>query len=142
VTTKQAITKKLNVPADVVWRAIRKIGRLDVWFPIIETCSVEGEGQGALRHMTLAGGGEIKDSIEEVDDANKRLTYLRPLSPFPVSHYKGTVEVFTSYDGLGVVVWTIDFESTPEDAPAVAELVRGAISAGIDGMEKDLCAGL
>ena len=138
MTTKQPITKKLNVRADVVWEAIRKIGRLDVWFPIIETCRVEGEGQGALRYMTLAGGGEIKDIIEEIDDINMRLVYLRPVSPFPVTYYKGTVEVFKSYDGLGVVAWTIDFESQPEDAASVAELVRGAISDGIDGMEKDL----
>lgn len=137
--TKQPITKKLNVPADVVWQAIRKIGRLDVWFPFIETCRVEGEGAGALRYMTIAdGGGDIQDSIEEIDDVNKRLVYLRPVSPFPVSYYKGTVEVFRSYDGLGIVAWTIEFESRPEDAAAVAELVQGAISAGIDGMEKDL----
>lgn len=137
--TKQSITKKLNVPDDVVWDAIRKIGRLDVWFPIIETCRVEGEGPGALRYMTIAGGGgDIKDTIEEIDDVNKRLVYLRPVSPFPVTYYKGTVEVFKSYDGLGIVVWTIDFESKPEDAASVAELVHGAISAGIDGMEKDL----
>lgn len=136
--TKQPITKKLNVPADMVWGAIRKIGRLDVWFPFIETCRVEGDGKGALRYMTVAGGGEIKDTIEEIDDINMRLIYLRPISPFPVTYYKGTVEVFKSYDGFGVVVWTIDFESQPEDAASVAELVRGAISAGIDGMEKDL----
>jgi len=138
--TKQTITKKLNVPADVVWGAIRKIGRLDVWFPIIETCRVEGDGSGASRYMTLAGGGDIKDTIEEIDDINMKLIYLRPLSPFPVTHYKGTVEVFKSYDGLGVVVWTIDFESKPEDTVSVAELVHGAISEGIDGMEKDLQA--
>ncbi|MDP2903320.1 MAG: SRPBCC family protein [Methylovulum sp.] len=136
--TKQPITKKLNVPADVVWGAIRKIGRLDVWFSFIETCRVEGDGAGALRYMTVAGGGNIKDTIEEIDDINMRLIYLRPLSPFPVTYYKGTVEVFKSYDGLGVVVWTIDFESQPEDAASVAELVRGAISEGIEGMEKDL----
>lgn len=136
--TKQPITKKLNVAADVVWGAIRKIGRLDVWFPIIETCRIEGEGPGALRYMTVTGGGDIKDTIEEVDDRQMRLVYLRPLSPFPVTHYKGTVEVFRSYDGLGVVVWTIDFESQPADATSVAELVRGAISDGIDGMESDL----
>jgi hypothetical protein len=137
--TKQPITKKLNVPAQAVWTAIRNIGRLDVWFPIIETCRVEGAGVGALRYMTIANaGGEIKDSIEEIDDAKMRLVYLRPVSPFPVSYYKGTVEVFKSYDGLGIVVWTIDFESKPEDASAVAELVRSAISDGIDGMEQDL----
>jgi hypothetical protein len=122
----------------MIWGAIRKIGRLDVWFPFIETCRVEGDGKGALRYMTVAGGGEIKDTIEEIDDINMRLIYLRPISPFPVTYYKGTVEVFKSYDGFGVVVWTIDFESQPEDAASVAELVHGAISAGIDGMEKDL----
>jgi hypothetical protein len=41
---------------------------------------------------------------------------------------------------MGVVVWTIDFESRPDDAAAVAELVRTAIGDGIDGMEKDLMA--
>lgn len=136
--TKQAITKKLDVPADSAWRAIRRIGRLDVWFPIIETCTVEGDGRGAVRTMTLVGGGAIRDTIEEIDEEARRLTYLRPVSPFPVTHYQGTVEVFTSYDGLAVVVWTIDFESRPDDAAAVAELVRNAIGDGLDGMERDL----
>ncbi|MGZ5006996.1 MAG: SRPBCC family protein [Methylobacter sp.] len=137
--TKQAITKKLNVPAEKVWEAISKIGRLDVWFPFIETCKVQGEGAGAVRYMTIAdNGGDIKDTIEEIDPENRRLVYLRPVSPFPVSYYKGTVEVFTSYDGLGIVAWTIDFESNPEHSASVAELVQSAIGAGIDGMEKDL----
>lgn len=136
--TKQPIVKKLNVPAEAVWSAIRKIGRLDVWFPIIETCRVDGEGTGAVRYMTVTGGGDIKDTIEAVDDSRMRLVYLRPISPFPVTYYRGTVEVFESYDGQGVVVWTIDFESEPENSAAVADLVKGAISAGIDGMELDL----
>ncbi len=137
--TKQAITKKLNVPSEKVWEAISKIGRLDVWFPFIETCKVEGDGPGALRHMTIAdNGGDIKDTIEEIDSKNMKLIYLRPISPFPVTYYKGTVEVFTSYDGLGIVVWTIDFESKSEDTASVAEIIQSAISAGIDGMEKDL----
>lgn len=137
--SKQPITKKLNVPADRVWDAIGGIGRLDVWFPIIETCQVEGEGPGAVRRMTIVnGGGEIRDKIEEVDPVRRRVVYLRPVSPFPVTHYRGTVEVLESYDGLGVVVWTIDFESKPEDAQSVADLVKGAISDGLDGLEKDL----
>lgn len=137
--TKQPITKKLNVPAEKAWDAISKIGRLDVWFPFIESCRVEGDGPGALRFMTVANnGGDIKDTIEEIDHARMRLVYLRPVSPFPVTHYKGVVEVFKSYDGLAVVTWTIDFESGPEDSASVANIVKTAISAGIDGMEQDL----
>lgn len=139
--TKQPITKKLNVSAGQAWEAISKIGRLDVWFPIIETCTVEGTGPGAVRMMTIVeGGGTIRDTIEELDPVRRRLVYLRPVSPFPVSYYRGTVEVFESYDGLAVVAWTIDFDSKPEDAQAVADLVNGAISDGLDGMNKDLSA--
>lgn len=136
--TKQPIAKKLNVAAETVWNAIRNLDRLDVWFPFIQTCRLEGSGPGALRYMTTVDGGEITDSIEEIDDGNRRLVYLRPISPFPVSDYRGTVEVFTSYDGLAVVVWTIDFESKPDDAASVAEVVHVAIREGMDGMEKDL----
>lgn len=138
---KQAISKKLNVPSQQAWHAIRAIGRLDVWFPLIASCRVEGDGAGALRFMTIAdNGGEIKDVIEDIDESQRRLVYRRPVSPFAVSAYRGTVEVFTSYDGLAIVVWTIDFEATPEDAASVAELVQRAISAGIEGMENDLLA--
>jgi len=63
---------------------------------------------------------------------------LRTISPFPVTHYRGTVEVFDSYDGRAIVSWTIDFESRPEDSAGVAELVKNAIADGIDGMEREL----
>lgn len=140
--TKQPIVKKLNVSADQAWEAISRVGGLDVWFPIIETCTVEGHGPGAVRKMTIVdAGGAIMDRIEELDPARRRLVYLRPVSPFPVSYYRGTVEVFESYDGLAVVVWTIDFESKSKDAQVVADLVKRAISDGIDGMNKDLLAG-
>lgn len=139
INHKQAITKKLNVPADLAWEAIRGIGRLDEWFPLIDSCRVEGSGPGAIRYMTLVnGGGDIEDTIAEIDDGNRRLVYLRPRSPFPVSRYQGTVEVFRSCDGLGVVVWTIDFECKAKDAEPLAKLVYDAIAAGIAGMEQDL----
>jgi hypothetical protein len=100
---------------------------------------VEGSGPGAVRYMTIANnGGDIKDIIEEIDHESKKLVYLRPISPFAVTHYRGTVEVFKSYDGFGVVVWTIDFESKPEESASVSEIVLSAISSGLDGMEKDL----
>lgn len=135
--TKQAITKKLNTSSAKAWEAIRSIEGLDRWFPIIDSCQVEGSGVGARRYMTLEGG-QITDFIEAIDDGQKRFVYLRTTSPFPVTHYRGTVEVFDSYDGQAVLTWTIDFESKPEDSAAVAALVKGAIADGIDGMEREL----
>jgi hypothetical protein len=140
VPTRVTISKKMSVPSDKAWKAVGRIGRLDVWFPTIASCRVEGEGVGAERHMTLRRGGRITDRIVAVDPKQRRLSYQRILSPFPVSSYTGTVEVFASFDALAVVVWTIDFESDPKDSQSVAETLRAGISAGIDGMEKDLQA--
>ena len=136
--TKTTITRKLNVPAAKAWDAIATIGRLDVWFPTIASCVVEGSGVGAIRRMDLARGGKIVDHIVDIQPGKMRLIYERVESPFPVTSYRGTVEVLESFDGLGVVVWTIDFESTPEDSPLVNAQLEAGIGAGLEGMKADL----
>lgn len=139
MSTKMTVAKKLTIDSDRAWNAIHGIGRLDVWFPSIDTCRVEGEGVGANRFLTLAGGaGDIKDVIVEIDPSARRLKYQRVESPFPVSSYLGTVEVFESFDGSAIVVWTVDFESEESVSAAVAEALEAGIGAGIEGMEYDL----
>ena len=136
--TKALIARKMNVPAETAWNAISKVGRLDVWFPSISDCRVEGDGIGARRYMTLDRGGEIVDHIVDIDPQMRRLVYDRTKSPFPVSSYKGTVEVFESFDALAVVVWTVEFESAPESALSVKSTLEAGIGAGIEGMAADL----
>lgn len=136
--TKVTITRKLRATSDRAWDAIAAVGRLDVWFPAISGCRVEGEGVGAHRHLTLDGGGDMVDHIVSIEPEARRLRYHRIESPFPASSYVGTVEVFTSFDGLAVVVWTVDFESDPEMSGPVAELLEAAIGAGVEGMGADL----
>jgi len=137
--TKQTIAKKMDVPADKAWDAIKQFGRLDVWFPSMAECTIEGEGIGSLRHLTLEGGlGDITDRLVAIDEESHRVTYERTESPFPVTAYIGNVEVFDSFDSLAVVVWTVDFESESEVSEAVAAILKDAIAAGLDGMEADL----
>jgi hypothetical protein len=81
----------MTVTSDKAWEALGKIDRLDVWFPSIATCRVEGDGVGAHRYMTLHRGGDITDRIVDINPARRRLTYQRTRSPFPVTSYTGTV---------------------------------------------------
>ena len=136
--TKVTIAKKMTVSSDTAWEAVSRIGRLDVWFPSIATCRVEGVGLGAHRYLTLRRGGDITDRVVDIDPTRRRLAYQRLKSPFPVTSYRGTVEVFESFDSGAVVVWTVDFESDPKDSATVAEALRTGIGAGVDGMERDL----
>jgi hypothetical protein len=128
----------MTVPAANVWDAIARFGRLDVWFPTISTCVVEGSGVGAVRRMDSMRGGKIVDHIVDIRPEKMRLTYEGVESPFAVTSYRGTIEVFESFDGLGVVAWTIDFESTPENSPVENAQLEAGIGAGIEGMKTDL----
>jgi hypothetical protein len=140
VKTKTTITRKMTVSAARTWKTIEGIGGLDVWFPSITSCTVEGSGIGAIRRMDSVRGGKIVDRIVDIQQAEMRLVYQRMESPFAVTSYRGTVEVFESFDGLGVLAWTIDFESTPENAPIVSGQLEAGIGAGVEGMKADLAA--
>ena len=138
--TKTTITRKMTVSAARTWKAIEGIGGLDVWFPSITSCAVEGSGIGAIRRMDSVRGGRLVDRIVDIQPAEMRLVYQRVESPFAVTSYRGTVEVFESFDGLSVLAWTIDFESTPENAPIVNGQLEAGIGAGVEGLKADLAA--
>lgn len=138
--TKALIARKMDVPAGRAWDALAAFGRLDVWFPSLATFEVEGDGVGVHRRMTIEGGGDIVDRLVSLDPGERRLVYNRVKSPFPVSSYTGTVEVFESFDGSAVVVWTVAFESEPEHGPPVASRLEAGIGAGVAGMAADLAA--
>ena len=138
--TKATIARKMTVSAAEAWKAVESIGGLDVWFPSLTSCTIDGSGIGAIRSMDSARGGKIVDRIVDIQSAQMRLTYQRIESPFPVTSYRGTVEVFESFDGLAVVVWTVDFESEPEKAPIVRSQLEAGIGAGVEGMRTDLAA--
>lgn len=136
--TTMAVARKAAVPVEAAWAAVSRIGRLDVWFPSIATCRVDGDGVGALRYMTLARGGSIVDRVDGIDHARRRLVYDRIESPFPVSSYVGTVEVLESFDGRAVVVWTVNFVSAPQDSDRVKAQLEAGIGAGVEGLCADL----
>jgi Polyketide cyclase / dehydrase and lipid transport len=107
-----------------------------------ETARPNTRHSRAIRRMDSARGGKIVDHIVDVQPSKMRLTYERVESPFAVTSYRGTVEVFESFDGLGVVVWTIDFESTPENSPVVNAQLEAGLARGVEGMKADLAAAM
>lgn len=138
-TGKALISRKLPVEVDEAWEVLRGFGDLGVWFPSIDTCSVQGSGPGARRDLELADSmGHIVDYLRSIDEAGRRLRYERVESPFPVDTYWGTVEVFESYDAFAVVVWTVDYTADDEVVEGVRAILEDAIGAGVEGLGKHL----
>lgn len=133
------IKKSIAVDAAKAWSAIRGIGGLDRWFPVIATCRVEDAGVGATRILTLKpDGAELRDTILEISDSSKRFRYQRVKSPFPISEYFGTVEVQPDGPARSILTWNVDIKVTPAHRDEMITLLNKAISGGVDGLEKDL----
>jgi hypothetical protein len=135
---KISVNKTINVSGDRVWAAIRNIGGLERWFPIIAACRVEGDGVGAIRFLGLVDGRELRDRIEEIDDSARRFRYLRTHHPLPVSSYKGVVLVRDAEDGKAEAIWTVEIEVAAEARDDVAAFIRSALSDGLDGLSREL----
>lgn len=132
------ISKTIAAPHEKTWAAIRNIGGLDRWFPIIRHCTVEGAGVDALRIMTLTDGGEIRDRIDDIDDNRQCLRYTRIAMPFPLSDYRGSVAVRANEQQHAIVTWSLTFTVAEADRMAMNALVAGAISNGLCGLEQAL----
>jgi len=131
-------TKIVDAPGERVWSAIKSIGGLERWFPIIASCRVEGEGVGAIRILGLVDGSEMRDRVLEIADAERRFRYDRFKLPFPVENYQGTVEVRDRADQGSVVVWKTQFEVAADKKDGLVALIESALSDGLDGLEQEL----
>lgn len=132
------VTKIIDAPSDSVWLALKSIDGLDRWFPVIQSCRVEGEGVGAIRILGLADGGEMRDRILEIADLARRLRYDRFRSPFPVESYVGTVLVEDRPDRRSQVTWEVQIDVGASHKDALVSFIEGALADGLGGLERDL----
>jgi len=132
------VKKIIAAPSCEVWAAIKSIGGLDRWFPVIRSCHVEGGGVGAIRILTLTDGGEMRDRIVEIADAEGRLRYERYQSPFPVKSCAGTVEVRAAGHQRSELSWKVTIDVDPDKRDVTVSFVETASADGIDGLEREL----
>jgi len=132
------VTKTIKVDADTTWNAIRAIGGLDRWFPIITSCEVKGSGAGARRTCILDGGITLLEQIDSIDDQARVLKYSIVESPLPITDYKGRVEVRAAGQGRSSVTWSSAFGVDGAQESELTGMLDKAFSDGIAGLEADL----
>ncbi len=125
------VIETVNSNAKSVWDILGDFGGIKVGGPIT-AFSLEGEGVGAVRTITM-GGADIVERLEEFDADAMALKYaiLNEDSPLPVSGYSATIEVVSDGDNACTVKWIGNFEpkGAPEEVACTA--VRGIYTGGI-----------
>ena len=135
--TTVEVTETINSNAQGVWDILGDFGGIKVAGPIT-AFSLDGEGVGAVRTITM-GGADIVERLEAFDAEARALKYaiLNDDCPLPVSQYSATIEVIDDGDNSCTVKWIGSFE--PKGAPeeVAIKAVRGIYTGGIARARKE-----
>jgi hypothetical protein len=109
------ISSVVEAPADTVWGAIRDFNGLPSWHPAVAASEIQAgkpsSEVGCVRVLTLGDGGKVVETLLELSDAKRSVTYNIVESPLGVEGYVATLSVTPVTDGdRSYVQWTAEFE--------------------------------
>jgi hypothetical protein len=136
------VSEPVAASAAKVWALLGDFGGVAKWGGgMLESCTVEGKGVGAVRTIGIPGGASIQERCEAYDDAGRALTYsIIGKSPIPIRDYVSTCRVVETGPNACRVDWEGRFEpdGVPEDA--AQNMVRGIYTGAIGAVRKLLAA--
>ena len=136
--TSVQVIESVAASAQQVWDILSDFGGIKVGGPI-EAFTIEGEGVGAVRTITM-GGGQVIERLDVHDTGAKTFTYSiqNDDNPLPVSGYAATVTVTSKGDSACEVEWTGTFDVKGTDKETACKTVRGIYTGGIARARKTL----
>ncbi|HJQ85463.1 MAG TPA: SRPBCC family protein [Candidatus Binatia bacterium] len=136
------VSETIAAPAEKVWALLGDFGGVQKWGgSMLQSCSVEGSGVGAVRTIGLPGNQSIRERCEAHDDAGRALTYsIVGKSPIPIRDYVSTCRVVATGPDACRVDWQGRFEPDGVPEEAAGEMIRSIYTGGITAVRKLLGA--
>jgi hypothetical protein len=132
---KVKMESRVPTTADNLWKTIGGFNSLSNWHPAVTKSEATGDDKGSTRTLTLAGGGQIEERLEDLSAQERLCRYTILSGPLPVSNYIAEIRVRDNGDGTSTVEWSSDFEPTGTESDAV-KTIQGIYQAGFDNLRK------
>lgn len=140
-------TVTIDASAAKVWHAAKDFSGLNTWHPAVATDElVEGKNDvpGAVRLLTLKGGGTIKEKLLRFDAAGRSFKYAILEGVLPVSDYTSTLVVKSLGKRKSSVTWSGRFKrknvgdnpADNENDKTAVDTMDGVYQAGLDNLKK------
>ena len=126
----------INADADQVRSLVRNFSELDKFVEAVADCTTEGKGIGAVRTLTLADGGEVKEKLESLDADQRLLTYSIIESPMPIENYSGTMQVKMIKNGKSEFIWSSTFDARDGTEQEMEEALENLYKLGVEGLQQ------
>ncbi len=136
--TEVIVRRKVAAPADAAWKILSDFGGVADLSPMIESCSVEGEGVGAVRTLSMPGM-KLQERLEAHDEAARSFSYaIIGDHPLPFTDYLATVTIEPRGEDACLVDWRGRFRPKGDDDAGPKGLVHGISDGGIQALGKRL----
>ncbi len=138
----------INATPDAVWAKVKNFSGFNEWHPAVEKVEItEGVDNkaGAIRVLTLKGGGTIKEKLLKHNDHEREMKYSIIEGVLPVSNYVSEIEVKPGKTkGTTVVEWEGEFKRKDlsdhpkegADDKAAVDTITGVYKAGLENLKK------
>ena len=137
----------IAAPADKVWDAVKSFDALQTWHPAVasdQIVSGTNDTVGAVRLLTLKGGGTIKEKLLGFDATGHRFRYAIVEGVLPVSHYTSSLVVTSLGSDKTLVTWSGKFKrknvgdepADTENDKAATDAISGVYQSGLDNLKK------
>lgn len=132
------VTESFSVSADEIWNLLRDFGGILKWNPdSLESVTVEGEGLGSIRTITIPGGVSLQEKLEAFDDPGRSFSYsFTGKLLLPLENYLASMTVIPVDDSNCEVRWESTFEPGPMSEDQAEATVVGIYRAGFDALKK------
>jgi hypothetical protein len=117
--------------AHEVWEVIRTGANVNSWLAAITSCEVRGD----QRFCTLAGGGDLVETIIGVDDGHRIFSYRVDQHPLPIGVMSSMMQVVEAGPDRAEIIWRSTFEASDEAFVQVSSMLENMFRAGIAGLE-------
>ena len=112
--------------ASQCWGAISDFNSMDKWLaPAIVASTMEGEGVGAVRTLTLEDGNKVVEELLMMDEQQMAMRYKIIEGDPNLGNYVGYKKVIPVDDDLAAIDWTSTFESPAGSDSASYALIKG-----------------
>ncbi|MDZ7659013.1 SRPBCC family protein [Fodinibius sp.] len=133
---KVKVSGTINAPVEKVWELASNFGELNQIVEGVSDCTIEGNGVGAVRTLTLQDGGKVKEKLESLDKAKRVLKYSILDSPMPIQNYTGTMQVDELEDGRSKFSWSSTFDAADGMEDDMKEALEGLYNLGVKGLQQ------
>jgi len=127
-------TATIALDPGTLWDEIGAFGSVGDWHPLLDSVEVRGHGTGAMRIAHAKEGSKQAERLQTLDPERRLYRYTMEQSSMPVCDYRGEFRIDPAGEAASLVVWSAQFELTPDGDGRTVESVRYFLHAGTEGL--------